>query len=65
MHAPNQSLMISLLKVFIFIVPLLLLFSQFASQLVWWGFVIAEFLTTISSFFMFIYIYNKKIKVIP
>jgi len=64
MHSPNRSLTISLVKVFLFLVPLLILISNIAGIYIWWGFVIAEFFTTLISLFMFMGVYRKKIKVL-
>ena len=63
MHSPNYSLFISLARVFLFISPLLIVISKISTELVWWGFVIGEFLAMLVSLIMYRSIYKKKIKI--
>ena len=61
-----RPLIISLLRLVVFVFPVAYLFTKSTNvtELVWWTFPIAEFLTAIISLFILKDSYNKKIKVI-
>lgn len=61
-----RPLIISLLRLVVFVFPIAYLFTKSTNvtELVWWTFPIAEFLTAIISLFILKDSYNKKIKVI-
>ena len=61
-----RPLIISLLRLIVFVFPVAYLFtnSSNVTQVVWWTFPIAEFLTSIISLFILKDSYNKKIKII-
>ena len=59
-----RPLIISLLRLIVFVFPIAYLFtkSNNVTEIVWWSFPIAEFLTAIISLFILKNSYNKKIK---
>ena len=61
-----RPLIISLLRLVVFVFPIAYLFtkSNNVTEIVWWTFPIAEFLTSIISLFILKDSYNKKIKII-
>ena len=61
-----RPLIISLLRLVIFVFPVALLFTKFSNvtKIVWWTFPIAEFLTVIISLFILKNSYDRKVKVI-
>ena len=61
-----RPLIISLLRLVVFVFPVAYLFTKSSNvtDIVWWTFPIAEFLTSIISLFILKDSYNKKIKVI-
>lgn len=61
-----RPLLISLLRLVIFVFPIAYLFTRFdnVEQVVWWTFPIAEVLTAILSLFILKDSYNKRIKVL-
>ena len=61
-----RPLIISLLRLVVFVFPVAYLFTKSSNvtEIVWWTFPIAEFLTSIISLFILKDSYNKKIKVI-
>ena len=61
-----RPLLISLLRLVIFVFPIAYLFTKSSNvtEIVWWTFPIAEFLTSIISLFILKDSYHKKIKVI-
>ena len=61
-----RPLIISLLRLVIFVFPVALLFTKFSNvtEIVWWTFPIAEVLTAIISLFILKNSYDRKVKVI-
>ena len=61
-----RPLIISLLRLVVFVFPLAYLFTKSNNvvNIVWWTFPIAEFLTAIISLFILKDSYNKKIKIL-